>query len=296
MTTHGCTNTDLQFRQFLKDRSEHLQFQFTSKIDHKHSYLEQLAYKYNASVYRWNTTTIEGQDMRDIVFHYLPFIGEDQVHLNLDGHQLLASGIKKVVQREMVKRSRSKSNFNNPLGTWGDGDHCVTWFDNGVIDYDNAGITRIEFDTRNTIDFPPIEQFDFKGTSTGKFALPFSTRTMINIENKFSDNRYLALAYMVMGPYKCIYPRTVSAIHNNLNDMPTTDLNPLELKYKYPVHVIKTQTVGMLLPGINTIVINPLVHGFRKELAPFRLVGYSLSSHKIKLIGDFDYERGVAQN
>ena len=152
------TNTE-QSLQFLKDRLKSLKFQFKHNLEEKHVYMEQLASEYDSIIYRWNTTTVAGQDMKDIVFYYLPFVSEDQIHLNHRGHQILASGMKEIVKREIQRKVETSNNANEQLGSWGEGDHCVTWFHDGAINYKTAGITRIEFGTRKAIDFSPIEQF-----------------------------------------------------------------------------------------------------------------------------------------
>ena len=113
---------------------------------------------------------------------------------------------------------------------------------------------------------------------TGKFALEFNiTQGYINIENPLPGPRELALTFMVTGPAPSIYPKTKILIENSGQKEIIVD--PTDTFYDYPVHVQQILVVGIVNPGINTVVFTRL----EVTKKPFRLVGYAITNESRKI-------------
>ena len=82
--------------------------------------MEKIANVTNVKIYSWNIHS----DMRDLLRYRFP-IFTDLVYPNDIEHTLITNDIKQIVQQ-------AKPKCSNKLGSWGDSDFCVSWFQNGV--------------------------------------------------------------------------------------------------------------------------------------------------------------------
>eukprot|EP00549_Striatella_unipunctata_P008920 CAMPEP_0118686544 /NCGR_PEP_ID=MMETSP0800-20121206/7871_1 /TAXON_ID=210618 ORGANISM="Striatella unipunctata, Strain CCMP2910" /NCGR_SAMPLE_ID=MMETSP0800 /ASSEMBLY_ACC=CAM_ASM_000638 /LENGTH=240 /DNA_ID=CAMNT_0006583599 /DNA_START=51 /DNA_END=774 /DNA_ORIENTATION=- len=195
-------------------------------------------------------------DPREALSRYGYWFNDDWHHLSAKGHAAVAHAIVKTLEGlhldadEKIRRAT--------LGNWGDGDSCISWYQNG-----NCPLSRSEGVEVKSID-----------AGKTKFALEFSSPATIIVTNTFDGVRALQLTYMTTGPAPTIYPVTRVIFPQSENIQPI-EIDPTCYEdYGKPVHVTRTTRVAEIPPGETVLHFQPL----ETKERPFRLTGVSITS------------------
>lgn len=163
----------------------------------------------------------------------------DWHHLSVAGHRKVADDLLQLIEKIGVSYSKSTAQ----VGSWGQGDQCMTWFMDGDC----------------TVNYKGPELTIFQGFGGNmKYSLQFKSTGTITFNNAKSHSVPLYLSYMTK--YHSYPSAEVKAGgHKTIID-PTTDS---------PRHVMKTKPIGWAKPGRNTIEITPMGTWH----LPFRVTG-----------------------
>ena len=177
------------------------------------------------------------------------FSSKDRHHLSDIGHAKVAQGIQSYLQMSSQGQKAVSSNNNNVHnnniqndGTWGLGDQCISWFQDGTSSFAEHS-KNIKMFVKPDKWALHISQDD--GIVTTKFS------------NKAKWNMPLSLTHMAWRN-PSIYPKTritVSSLPKHNHDQEfTTVLNPLHRNEAFHIyHVTQTTFIGTVLPGEHII-------------------------------------------
>jgi len=169
--------------------------------------------------------------------------------LSAEGHKRMADNIMAFVNNQTIVTSHIIT------GSWSGGDSCHMWFIDG-------GCTVTYGDTVSLVNFD---------SHYGKYALEFQEGGgTFTLSNDFVDSRELYLSYIVSNT-PGLYPDvTLQYGYDRTTSLPGTYTYSSFAK-EYAV----TIPVGMLTPGIHTLVVTPEAGGQSK---PFRLVAATFTN------------------
>jgi len=244
MKENGFKQITSEFLDFMKNSS--VEIIFSKQLDMREEFMNHLAQVFDVKIYRWERHV---NDFKKLLLQNLVLFHRDGIHLSKEGHAFFARDLRKLIQNQTLPSIN--------LGSWGDGDLCLLWVDNGIVTFKPPSNTM-------------IEKFDKK---KNKFALRLpSNGTIMSIYNPFDSPRVLSFWFMATGPNTTIYPKTEISLFNQ----EPIHILPLENSYNYPVHVQLNKIIGTLHPGNNSVYIKP------QEIseAPFRLFGYAITNGK----------------
>jgi len=173
--------------------------------------------------------------------------------LSKHGHFVIAESIRSHVRENQVLLGPDR----DKVGTWGNGDQCNLWYNNGDYELSGRRLRAIEFDHAG---------------DDHRHALEVSSAgSSFDIENPFNEDRMLYLTYMTSAmdnddEMRSPYPD----IRVSLNGKSTVMVEPYHVGSKY-VEYARTSAVGKVPPGTSTVNLLPAGRGRRN----FRLVGAS---------------------
>eukprot|EP00549_Striatella_unipunctata_P026044 CAMPEP_0118710582 /NCGR_PEP_ID=MMETSP0800-20121206/23479_1 /TAXON_ID=210618 ORGANISM="Striatella unipunctata, Strain CCMP2910" /NCGR_SAMPLE_ID=MMETSP0800 /ASSEMBLY_ACC=CAM_ASM_000638 /LENGTH=403 /DNA_ID=CAMNT_0006614815 /DNA_START=319 /DNA_END=1530 /DNA_ORIENTATION=+ len=209
-------------------------------------------------------------DARVAMARYGHWFDTDWHHLSDKGHAAVAHAIESKLEQLSVDPAKQMRTAK--LGSWGDGDACISWFESGdcPIGYSDGVILKA------------MDSSNKKHSLEIYYGVPGTVRVV----NPFDEPRDLHLTYMSIGPAPSEYPVTTVEFPR------TPGLEQLELdptcyvKYGKPVHVTKTTPVGVIPPG------ETFVHFQVREqkTLPFRLTGISITGNEFQ---PKDYAFGI---
>lgn len=214
---------------------------------------------------------------------FLTFFNEDtdessQHHyLSEEGHEIIASGLRKAISSEDVVTAILKKDLErrNQIGSWGSGDKCNLWYYHGQFEKVISTGRRLGFAHSTT---PMTSNADGATRaaavdSNHKHALEFRRNEMghLTVSNPFPEARFLYLTYMTSNDEEDarVYPRT----RVRLNGKPSVILDPYHDEIGEH-HLTRTSVVGMIEALSETVVnLDPLDESSQLH---FRLVGASI--------------------
>eukprot|EP00591_Stephanopyxis_turris_P006505 CAMPEP_0195507032 /NCGR_PEP_ID=MMETSP0794_2-20130614/558_1 /TAXON_ID=515487 /ORGANISM="Stephanopyxis turris, Strain CCMP 815" /LENGTH=425 /DNA_ID=CAMNT_0040633565 /DNA_START=40 /DNA_END=1317 /DNA_ORIENTATION=+ len=183
------------------------------------------------------------------------FNSEDMHHLSERGHKEFARGIK-----EIVEEALGTYPVDPRLGTWGEGDKCISWYESGECPLEHSA---------NVILKPLDERYGFKNSL--EIGLGGGA---VTIENTFDSPHSLYLSFMATGPSKSRYPTTELHFEPRMPGVESVIIEPHSNKYKFSHHVALMEKVGVVRPGKTVLIFQPI----EEAQYPFRLVSVALVS------------------
>lgn len=191
------------------------------------------------------------------------WFSSDWHHLSKEGHTMIANELLQLLQehRETVFAAKE-------LGTFGIGDQCWNWFQNGDI-----GIDYFNASPFNLLGEGPNNPSGLK-----KMTLSMDTKGgYMGFDSRFDVPVPVGLAYMSMRDPRD-YPK-VEVCVNSLEHQPSVVIDPAYNNNLPSVHIVVYAHVGWALPGRNSIVVKPL----EERANPFRVVGIYLCGECAKM-------------
>lgn len=177
-------------------------------------------------------------------------------HLSKHGHENLAEGV-----LEFLLPLRGEVFKPKTVGTFGVGDQCFNWFQDGNI----TGINYSGFNLKNLIAAQTKNQPD-----SAKWVLEINSQTnngAITFESKFSIPVPIGLSYMSK-----LEGSKYSLVEVSTNDYTPIQIDPNLNHNTVEAHITVYSNIGWANPGSNTLTIRTVE---RRE-SPFRVVGIFL--------------------
>eukprot|EP00565_Helicotheca_tamesis_P004964 CAMPEP_0185741436 /NCGR_PEP_ID=MMETSP1171-20130828/38959_1 /TAXON_ID=374046 /ORGANISM="Helicotheca tamensis, Strain CCMP826" /LENGTH=325 /DNA_ID=CAMNT_0028413405 /DNA_START=1 /DNA_END=978 /DNA_ORIENTATION=+ len=171
-------------------------------------------------------------DVGKTLFRYHDLYSDDYDGLTASGHLHLYNAIKNAVTDHV---NSSLYRRNPRLGTWGQGDNCVSWYTSGNLQglrYKQSGLQVERFGSSEG----PL----YALSTTGHYGLGW-----IAVENRFNSPRNLCISYMASGPVS-IYPTTEILLECEGRRPETFFITPLASR---SYHVILTTKLTTIYPG-----------------------------------------------
>lgn len=180
----------------------------------------------------------------------LPWFADDLHHINEAGHERVAHGVASIVD---THRDLLESHPQGPSPGWGDGgDQCVSWYSSGTSNQVHIN--------KDVIPFAPSK-------FAAEVTMEDDTPLLLEVDNQYSVKMPLGLSTM---SHEKVYPKAMVSVTSRSNDgdvMGQTEdsshrgllLDPFN---RIPAfrknHVVQSQYVGSLEPGLNVISIKPI--------------------------------------
>jgi hypothetical protein len=257
-------------------------------------------------------STLHTQTQDELVA-YLTLFTNDVTDLNTFGHARVARDVQSLVEQSSALWSIRHGKLSAPLGDWGSGDECHTWYATGNYKLESSG-RRVNLPTlpgsseqgpfltvsspqhKHALEFvprsnPPPPPPPLSSDPTQSDQEQVHETNVFTVHNPFATDRLLSLTYLTDAD-GMTYPRTRVV----LNGVPTLVVHPIHTLQDVPTetrsdnghydhHVSRTTGVGYIPPGTSTVRLDPL----QATHLPFRLLGASLLAEEVQDLTSIEF-------